>query len=100
MMNIPVWVEHAGGTFTASLLGAPTVKAFGATKDEAVAALHTELNAKQTTGELVFIDIQPKGWLELAEKYKNDPLWKETWDEIKNEAYRYRDELKAREFPE
>jgi hypothetical protein len=46
------------------------------------------------------VDVEPKGVLALAGKYKNDPAWKQMWEDIKTEAYRIRDEEKAQEFPE
>jgi hypothetical protein len=95
-MTIPVWVEQANGTFTASVLGSPQLQACGDTRERAVAALRADLLSRVAIGEIVFVDVEPKGLLSLAGKYKDDP----TLDDIVKEAYRYRDELKAQEFPE
>lgn len=99
-MSIPVWVERQNGKFTATVLGAPEIRAEGETKDAAVAAVRAQLDERSSTGELVFVDVEPKGVLALAGKYKDDPDWQAMWDQVKTEAYRYRDELKAQEFPE
>ncbi len=99
-MTVPVWVEQQNGTFTASVLGKPEMKAAGATRDEAVAALRVELQQRLANGELVYLDVEPPGLQALAGRYKDDPVWKAVWDDIVTEAYRYRDELKAQEFPE
>ena len=68
----------------------------GATRDAALEALRTELEQQISGGELVFLDVEPKGLLGLAGKYKDDP----TLREICEEAYRQRDAQKAAEFPE
>lgn len=99
-MTVPVWVEQQDGTYTVSLIGATGVTGTGPTMDAAVAALRTELTARRPAGQLVFVDLQPAGWLDLAEKYEDDPDWRATWDEISAQAYRERDEEKARELPE
>ena len=97
-MTIPVWVEQQNGTFTASVLGSPLLRASGGSREVALAALRSTLfDPKQ--GELVMLDI-PAGVTALAGKYSDDPGWRETWDDSVAEAYRYRDELKAQEFPE
>jgi hypothetical protein len=99
-MSVPVWVEQQNGKFTATVLGAPDIRAEGATKDAAVAEVRARLAERSAAGELVFIEVEPMGVLALAGKYKDDPDWHAMWDQIKSEAYRYRDELKAQEFPE
>ena len=99
-MTVPVLVESQNGTFTASVLGNPSVQATGDTKEKAVAALTADLSGRVVAGDLVFVDVQPKGLQNLAGKYKDDPAWKAMWDEIAAEIYRQRDEQKALEFPE
>jgi predicted RNase H-like HicB family nuclease len=95
-MTFPISVLPLNGKFTASVLGAPEMNAFGETRDAALEALRTELEQHISAGELVFLEVEPKGLLGLAGKYKDDP----TLDDIVAEAYRYRDALKASEFPE
>lgn len=102
-MGLPVWVEQVNGHFTATLLGAPQVRAEGGSRDAALAALRAQVGERQMAGQLLFVDIEPAGVLglaELARRHENDPGWHEMWDRIKEEAYRERDEEKAREFPE
>lgn len=99
-MSIAVWVEQTNGKYTASVPGAPSVQAVADTKDGAVAALKAQLASRVSAGELVFVDVEPKGLLALAGKYKDDPDWQAMWTEIAAEAYRERDAEKAREFPE
>jgi hypothetical protein len=99
-MTVPVRVEQQNGTFRASVLGSPQLSAAGETNEAAVAALRAVLEPQVQAGELVFLDITPQGVTALAGKYKDDPGWREMWDEVAAEAYRYRDELKAQEFPE
>jgi hypothetical protein len=95
-MTFPVHVSPLNGAFTAVILGAPEMKATGSTREVALEALKTELEQQISSGELVFLEVEPKGLLGLAGKYKDDP----TLDDIVSEAYRYRDALKAAEFPE
>lgn len=95
-MTFPVCVSPLNGTFTATVLGAPEMKATGATRNAALESLKTELEQHISSGELVFLEVESKGLLGLAGKYKDDP----TLDDIVVEAYRYRDSLKAAEFPE
>jgi uncharacterized NAD(P)/FAD-binding protein YdhS len=99
-MQLPVWVEQQNGRFTATVLGAPQLRADGATKEEAVTALRAALTVRVVAGELVFVDAEPKGLVTLAGRYADDEEAREMWDEIVTEIYRQRDEQKAQEFPE
>jgi hypothetical protein len=93
-------VAAENGHFRASVLGAADESAVGPTRDAAVEALRSRLARRATAGELVTVEIEPRGVLAFAEsKYKDDPDWREMWDRIKADAYRERDEEKAREFP-
>ena len=98
-MTIPVWVEQQNGKFTASVPGAPQLHACGETNEAAVAALREVLSSHLTSRDLIILDVEPVGLLSLGAKFKDDPGWRETWDAIAEEAYRYRNELKAQEFP-
>lgn len=99
-MTIPVWVEQTNGKFTASVLGSPQLRACGETNEAAVAELRTVLASHLAAKNLVLLDVETSGVLSLGSKFKDDPGWYQTWDEIAAEAYRHRDELKAQEFPE
>jgi len=96
MTTVPVTVEQQNGTFTAAVLGSPHLRATAGTKDGAVAALRADVAGRMTVGEIVFMDVEPDGLLAAAGAFKDDP----TLDDIVRDVYRYRDELKAQEFPE
>lgn len=93
-MTVPVLVESQNGTFTASVLGNPAVKATGPTKDAAVTALTADLIEKQGRGELVLVNLPPLPRRPLSEEEI------EATREMVAEIYRRRDRQKAREFPE
>jgi len=89
-MTVPVWVEQQNGKFTASVLGSPQVKAEGATREQAVAAVTAQLRSCVKAGEVVLVDIDNPGFVGisgLAGIFKDDP----TLREICEEAYRLRD---------
>ena len=48
-----VMIEPYDGQFAATLLGAPTIRAVGATRDDALRALHTDLAQRLAQGEFV-----------------------------------------------
>jgi hypothetical protein len=82
-MTFPVLVEPYNGQYAAVLVGAPTIRAVGATRDEALAALQTDLTQRRIRGELVSLDLPTTGVSGLAGKYRPDP----TLREICTEAY-------------
>jgi len=85
-MTFPVFVEPYDGQYAAVLVGAPAIRAIGATRAEALAALQADLTQRLTRGELVSLDLPPTGVSGLAGKYRTDP----TLREICTEAYRMR----------
>jgi hypothetical protein len=93
-MTVPVWVEQQNGTFIATVLGVPDLRADGPTANSAVAALRTLLRESRARGELVFVDIPEPP----RRPYTEDEL--EVTREMVAEIYRERDEEKRREFPE
>lgn len=100
-MTIPVKVERTNGVYTASVFGQQQLCAIGGTHEEAIGALRDALVPQVASGELAFIDLENEGITALASgKYKDDPGWHAMWDDVAAEAYRYRDQLKAQEFPE
>lgn len=99
-MTIPVWVEQQGGVFAASVCGAPGVRALADSREKAVAGLRAELEARMSAGELLLMDVEPKDLSSLAGRYANDDVSRRAWEDLVAEAYRLRDEEKAREFPE
>jgi hypothetical protein len=86
-MTFPVWVSPRDGRYTASILGTPGLNASGETRAAAIESLRTEVVQRMSAGELTFIEVEPKGLLGLAGKYKDDPSLRE----ICEEAYRQRD---------
>ena len=95
-MTVPVWVEQSNGTFTASVLGAPQVKAEGATKEQAVSAVTAQLQNRMTAGEVVLVDV-PDPPLPFRQVSPEDAV---ALREMCAEIYRERDAQKAAEFPE
>jgi hypothetical protein len=95
-MQIPVLVESKNGHFIATVAGMPDCQAEGTTRDNAVEALRKSVRQHMDQGQLVFIELEPKGVHALAGILKDDP-----WvDEILEETYQYRDELRKQEFGE
>jgi len=93
---IPVLVELNNGRFFASIANDPKFRAEGASRDEAVRTLESDLQAKVARGEIVWINIPKRAITDFAGSFQDDP----ELDEIVREAYRLRDEQKAAEFPE
>jgi hypothetical protein len=94
-MTVPIWVEQQGGTFTATVIGAPRLKAEGATKEQAVAAATAQLQDRVTAGEVVLVNVPTPP---PARNYAPEEI--ELMRELCAEAYRERDAQKAAEFPE
>jgi hypothetical protein len=86
-MTFPVLIESSNGQFAAALVGAPTIRAVGPTRAEALAALQAELAQRLARGELVPLKLVPTGVSGLAGTYRADP----TLGDICTEAYRTRD---------
>lgn len=97
-MTVSVLVTPRDGRFFASVLGSPEVSAAGDTKPAAIDALKAELARRQSAGELVTIDMPPVAVTDLIGRHS--AAYRENLREIVAEAYRLRDEEKAREFPE
>jgi len=86
-MTFPVFVEPWDSQFAAILVGAPTIRAVGSTRAEALAALQADLAQRLAHGELVSLELPPAGVSGLAGYYRTDL----TLREICAEAYRLRD---------
>jgi hypothetical protein len=97
-MHLTVLVTPHEGQFTASVLGSSEVSAVGSTKPAAVESLKVKLWQLQSAGELVTIEMPPVAIADLIGTYTTEQ--RESLREIVAEAYRLRDEEKAREFPE
>jgi hypothetical protein len=118
-MTVPVWVEQNNGTFTATVPGVPGVRSETASREKAIDDVRQQLCTGAARGQLVMVDIDFVGVSGLAGTYSDDPALQEicaeayrlrdeqkaqaeaeTWDEIVEDIYRTRNELKAREFPD
>jgi hypothetical protein len=86
-MTFAVMIEAYNGQFGATLLGAPTIRAVGATRDDALGALHTDLAQRLAQGEFITLEVSAQGVTDLAGTYSTDP----TLRDICAEAYRLRD---------
>jgi len=86
-MTFPVTVHPANGQFQATLLGAPAVSATASTREAALAALESAIASRLDQGELVALEVRPRGLAGLFGKYRDDP----TLREICEAAYRDRD---------
>ncbi len=86
-MTVPVWVEQQNGRFTATVLGAPQVKAEGATREQVVTAVTAQLRNAISHGQVVLVDPGFAGISGMAGMFRDDP----TLREICEEAYRLRD---------
>ncbi len=86
-MTFPVIVHPSNGQFEATLVGAPDVRATAATRAEALAALEAAIAKRLDQGELVALEVRPRGLAGLFGKYRDDP----TLREICEAAYQERD---------
>lgn len=98
-MTIPVWVEQQNGTFTASVPGVPQLRATGETRDDAIRALSQLVRVFQARGALVMVNMPDVPVAEIPRRQLTEEE-EEANREMLAEIYRYRDELKAQEFPE
>jgi hypothetical protein len=86
-MTFAVMIEPYDGQFAATLLGASTIRAVGATRDDALRALHTDLAQRLAQGEFVSLEVSAQAITDLAGTYSTDS----TLRDICAEAYRTRD---------
>jgi hypothetical protein len=87
VMTVPVWVEQQNGKYTATVLGAPQVRAEAATREQVVTLVTAQLRTAIEHGQVVLVDPGFVGISGIAGKFKDDP----TLHEICEEAYRLRD---------
>jgi hypothetical protein len=86
-MTFPVVVLPTQGQFEAALVGAPDVRATAATRAEALAKLESAISKRLEQGELVLLEVRPRGLAGIFGKFRDDP----TLREICEEAYKARD---------
>ncbi len=98
-MQVLISVRPENGRFVARLGDSDRYQMDGDTASAAVAALQRELARIARGGELVVVDV-PMAVAPLPSPTEADEDEKELMRQVVAEAYRYRDELKAAEFPE
>ena len=86
-MNSPICVEAVNGQFSASLIGAPGVRAVGPNRAQAIAELKAEIQHRVALGELLSLEIDSVSVSSLGGNYSSDP----TLRQISDEAYQLRD---------
>ena len=86
-MTFPVLIETNEGQVTASLVGAPKVRAVKPTRSQAIKALKEKIEQQIELGELLSLNIGSVGISNLGGKYATDP----TLREISDQAYALRD---------
>ena len=86
-MTVSILIQPSNGQYAASLIGSPDLRCIRPSRDEALAALRSELAQKVKAGELVDLDISAVGVTGLAGRFADDP----SLVEICNDIYRDRD---------
>jgi hypothetical protein len=86
-MTFPVIVHPAAGQFEATLVGAPDLRATASTRQEALAALESAIAKRLDEGELVALEVRPRGLAGMFGIFRDDP----TLREICERAYQERD---------
>ncbi len=81
-MTFPILVEPIDGQFVAKLVGEQELKVVGGTREEALAAMTSELQQRVERGELVSVEIVQRGASAVAGKFADDPTLVEICDEI------------------
>ena len=90
-MAFPVLIEKCDGQVAAMLLGAPKIRVVCPTREQALGALRAEIQQRLDAGELLDLEVGPRGVSTLAGAFRDDP----TLREISEEAYRLRDAEKS-----
>ena len=86
-MTFSVTVLPLKGQFEAALVGSPDVRATAPTREQALAELELAIVKRLDGGELVALDVRPRGLIGLFGKYRDDPSLRE----ICKNAYQERD---------
>lgn len=97
-MTLPVVVEEKDGSFVASVLGSPELRATADRREAAVASLRADLDGRMTRGELATIEVASPGRPRTGRRYT--PEQEAELLRQMEEAYRERDEEKRQEWPE
>lgn len=86
-MNIDVKITKANGTFTASVLGDPSIRVEAPNPSVAIQQLRIILERMVHDGELTSIEVSGNGIADFVGILKDDP----TLEEMVAEIYRQRD---------
>jgi len=86
-MTFPVHVEACEGAFAATLVGAPEVRSVAPSRDQAIAALKSQIAGRIAHGELFSVEVEAAGVTQLAGTYDDDP----TLPQLCSEIYKRRD---------
>lgn len=87
MMTFAVRVEPTNGEFTAVVVGAPDVRATGASREAAISAIRLQISDRLERGEWTGVEVGTVSVTSLFGSFADDP----TILEIAEEAYRQRD---------
>jgi hypothetical protein len=79
-MTFPVTVYPSHGQFEAAMVGAPDVRVTAPTREEALAALESAIAKRLDQGELVALDVRPRGLAGLFGRYRDDSTLREICD--------------------
>jgi hypothetical protein len=90
-MSVTVLVEASNGAFKATLVGAPGLEAVRPSRGEALDALRGEIKRRLASGELVELELEPRGVAALAGTFRDDPSLREICEEIYAERNHDRD---------
>ena len=95
-MSFIVQIEHQFGSYSASILGEPSLRVSAATREAAITLLRNDITRRIECGDIVLLDIPTlRDVSEVHEIFANDT----SLDEIRDEAYRERDAERDWEFP-
>ena len=99
-MHIASIIEKVNGKYIARVIGEPTLRAEGDTRECAVKALKDTLFMKHFRKEIAMIDVELRGPLKTVSDFNNGTHDPAVMREEIEEIYRERDRQKALEFPE
>jgi len=86
-MTFTVLLKPENGHFTASLVGAPEVRATGNSRDASLSGLREQISLLLADGELTMLDVPSGSVAGVVGRFADDP----TLQDICDEAYRARD---------
>jgi hypothetical protein len=94
-MTFPILVEPYHGQFAAKLVGEEGTRVVRSTRDEALAAMATEIQQRVQRGELVSVEIPRRGVSAVAGRFADDPTLQGICADIYADRDRERDGLEG-----